>query len=540
MQRGAAAASAAGAPASPAPKPPLPLRAPPVVYRFSVFGARLVAISRATLLLSLAIAALTLCVCPRLVVRLAQPAAGCFQPSPPAACAGCAWRLRGRRKRLDSWSVGVPSSLHRPASLRPQGYTPAFVDTAAVARSCSPVAVSGGGGGEAAARWTPRRVLVTGSAGFVGAHAALALRTAGSGVVGLDNFNAYYSVGLKRARAAALSAAGVHTVEADLNDGAALSAVITACGATHVLHLAAQAGVRYAAKNPAAYVHSNLAGFVSLLEVLRAASPVPALVFASSSSVYGLNTVVPFSETHAADRPASLYAATKKSNELIAHAYAHVHGLSVTGLRFFTVYGPWGRPDMAAFAFAAAIFANRPVRIFTTPTGGELSRDFTYVDDVVAGALAAVDTAQPSGKPAPAPRLFNLGNTVTVNVSSFVSSLEAAMGAKATRSYSVLPSAGDVVLTHADISAAASALGYAPQVPLDEGLRRFAAWFKDRYGGGAHSEELAGGPGARRRRHQRRTLAAEHARERAVAAAAGEGIEGAGEEDVWGHGDAEG
>lgn len=303
----------------------------------------------------------------------------------------------------------------------------------------------------------PKRVLVTGTAGFVGFHAAAALRLQGHGVVGLDNFNPYYSVRLKRARAALLEQQGVHTVQADLNDGDAIAEVLRMCGASHVLHLAAQAGVRYAVKNPGAYVHSNVAGFVSLLEAVRRVQPrPPALVYASSSSVYGLNTHVPFSEDDTADRPASVYAATKKADELLAHTYAHLHGLSVTGLRFFTVYGPWGRPDMAAFAFARAILDGNPVKVFTRADDGEggsapgagraeMWRDFTYVDDIVAGTLRALDTApQSRAHPAwsggggddaviasadaqgsgPPPRLYNLGNTHPVNVSTFLSLLE--------------------------------------------------------------------------------------------------------------------
>ena len=242
-------------------------------------------------------------------------------------------------------------------------------------------------------------------------------------------------------------------------------------------------------------MHSNVAGFVTLLEVLKELQPLPALVYASSSSVYGLNEKVPFSEADATERPASLYAATKKSNELLAHTYAHIWGLSATGLRFFTVYGPWGRPDMAAYAFARAIMSAKPVRIFTAPGGAELWRDFTYVDDIVAGTLAALHSAPPSRRggvgSGPGPlRLYNLGNTHPVNVSHFVTTLERALGKRALREYVSVPQTGDVMRTHADVSRAAEDLGYAPRVALDEGLRRFADWFLTHYGAGAHARDL--------------------------------------------------
>lgn len=253
-------------------------------------------------------------------------------------------------------------------------------------------------------------------------------------------------------------------------------------------------------------MHSNVAGFVSLLEVLKELQPLPALVYASSSSVYGLNDKAPFSEADATERPASLYAATKKSNELLAHTYAHIWGLSATGLRFFTVYGPWGRPDMAAYAFARAILSGKPVRIFTAPGGAELWRDFTYVDDVVAGTLAALHSAPPSrrggvGSGAGPLRLYNLGNTHPVNVSHFVSTLEAALRVRAVREYVAVPQTGDVLRTHANVSRAARELGYAPRVALDEGLQRFADWFLTHYGAGAHARDLQEpAQGQRRRR----------------------------------------
>ena len=366
----------------------------------------------------------------------------------------------------------------------------------------------------------PKRILVTGTAGFIGFHAAAALRLQGHGVVGLDNFNPYYSVRLKRARAQLLDQQGVHTVQADLNDQEAVAEVLRLCECTHVLHLAAQAGVRYAVKNPGAYVHSNVAGFVALMEAVRKVTPQPpAVVYASSSSVYGLNERVPFSEDDAADRPSSVYAATKKADELLAHTYAHLHGLSLTGLRFFTVYGPWGRPDMAAFAFARAILDGSPVRVFTRTADGddggakkEMWRDFTYVDDIVAGTMRALETAERSrpageawggggggGGGGPPARLYNLGNTHPVNVSTFLSILERHLNRKASRQYVPAPATGDVMRTHADVSRASRDLGYSPRVSLDEGLARFAQWYTSYYGRGQFPEDGDGDAFSRRR-----------------------------------------
>jgi len=337
---------------------------------------------------------------------------------------------------------------------------------------------------------TGRVVLVTGSAGFVGFHAAKALRARGDGVLGIDNFNAYYPRGLKRARAAELERDDVLTVHADLNDQASLKQVMDVCSFTHILTLAAQAGVRYAKKDPHSYVASNVAGFVTLLELVKNYEPMPRVVYASSSSVYGLNTKVPFSEDDTVDQPASLYAATKKSDEMIAHTYNHVYGIAVTGLRFFTVYGPYGRPDMAAFAFANLITKGEPLQIFQGPGGSELERDFTYIDDIVAGCVAALDHIGPSKKPAPL-KVYNLGNKSPVSVSEFVSLLEEHMGKKAIRKYRPLPNSGDVLKTHADISLAQRELGYKPTTPLKEGLRRFVAWYKYYYRDGLDAEMAA-------------------------------------------------
>jgi len=326
--------------------------------------------------------------------------------------------------------------------------------------------------------------------GFIGYHAALALKKRGDGVLGLDNFNPYYPVRLKRERAAELEAQGIFTLQADLNDAEALQEAMTICKFTHILSLAAQAGVRYARKDPMSYVHANVGGFVTLLEVVKDQQPRPRVVYASSSSVYGLNTKVPFSEDDAVDRPASLYAASKKADEMIAHTYNHVHGIALTGLRFFTVYGPHGRPDMAAFAFANKIMKNEDVRIFTGPGDSELERDFTYIDDIVSGCIGAVDAIGPSVKPAPY-KVYNLGNKQPSNITHFVDLLEEFMGKKAKRVYVPLPATGDVLRTHADVSRAHADLGYSPQTSLREGLRRFVVWYKDYYKNGLDPDMAA-------------------------------------------------
>ena len=341
----------------------------------------------------------------------------------------------------------------------------------AVQRSCAP------------SKEGAMTVLVTGSAGFVGFHTSVALKEAGAGVLGLDNVNDYYPVSLKRARLSKLEQMGVMTLEADLNDAHAVRKALDACKFTHVLHLAAQAGVRYAVKNPGSYVHSNVAGMVNLMEEIVHTSPTPKVVFASSSSVYGLNTKVPFREDDATDSPASLYAATKKSDELIAHTYNHIHGVAITALRFFTVYGAYGRPDMAYFSFANNIVRGKPITIFQGEGGAELARDFTHVSDVVKGVVAALETSEASGKRAdgskPPFRVYNLGNTHPATVTDFVGILEKHLGVKAQRNYVPMPKTGDVPFTHADVSKAQRELGYEPKTSLDEGLRMFTDWYKE-------------------------------------------------------------
>ncbi|KAK3015846.1 hypothetical protein RJ639_046422 [Escallonia herrerae] len=340
---------------------------------------------------------------------------------------------------------------------------------------------------------TPRRpngfsVLVTGAAGFVGTHCSLALKKRGDGVLGLDNFNSYYDPSLKRARQNLLQKHEIFIIDADINDSDLLSKLFDIVPFTHVLHLAAQAGVRYAMQNPQSYVKSNIAGFVNLLEIAKAADPQPAIVWASSSSVYGLNTQNPFSESHRTDQPASLYAATKKAGEEIAHTYNHIYGLSITGLRFFTVYGPWGRPDMAYFFFTKDILQGKSVNIYRTQDDKEVARDFTYIDDIVKGCLGALDTAEKSTgsggkKKAPAQlRVYNLGNTSPVSVGKLVAILESLVNVKAKKHVIRMPRNGDVPFTHANVSLAYKDFGYKPTTDLATGLRKFVKWYVGYYG----------------------------------------------------------
>nr|CAD1818914.1 unnamed protein product [Ananas comosus var. bracteatus] len=306
---------------------------------------------------------------------------------------------------------------------------------------------------------------------------------------------------LKRARAALLlSRSGVFVVDGDLNDAPLLRKLLDVAPFSHVLHLAAQAGVRRALSDPGSYVASNVAGLVSLLETLKDADPPPALVWASSSSVYGLNSRTPFSESDRTDRPASLYAATKKAGEEIAHAYNHIYGLSVTALRFFTVYGPWGRPDMAYFSFTRDILRGRPITLFQGPDRAPVARDFTYVDDVVGGCLAALDTAAPSSKkkrgPGPPVRVYNLGNTRPVPVADLVTALEKLLKVKALRKVVKMPRNGDVPFTHANITLAQRDLGYRPTTDLHAGLKRFVRWYLDYYASPSKKGGNKGGSGS--------------------------------------------
>ncbi|MGD9827757.1 MAG: NAD-dependent epimerase [Hyphomicrobiaceae bacterium] len=334
------------------------------------------------------------------------------------------------------------------------------------------------------------RILVTGAAGFIGFHTAQALLKRGDEVVGIDNLNPYYDVSLKEARLALLEGSSAfRMIRGDLADRAVMDALFSSSETRpdRVVHLAAQAGVRHAEKDPYSYGNSNLVGFLNLLEACRHAK-VEHLVFASSSSVYGANTNVPFSVTQNVDHPISLYAATKKANELMAHSYAHLYRLPVTGLRFFTVYGPWGRPDMAMFKFAKAILAGQPIELYNH---GNHSRDFTYVDDVVEGvcrtldAVAAPDPdwsgATPSSATSSAPyRLYNIGNNQPVHLLDLLGLIETELGRKAERT--LLPlQPGDVVETYADVDRLVRDVGFRPSTPIAEGVRRFIAWYRSYY-----------------------------------------------------------
>jgi len=335
---------------------------------------------------------------------------------------------------------------------------------------------------------TGRVVLVTGSAGFIGYHCALALKKQGDGVIGVDNYCAYYPVGLKKDRADSLAENGIYTFKADINERNFLDHILKEYKVTHILALAAQAGVRYAARDPASYVASNVSGFVQLLEAARACNPMPRIVYASSSSVYGLNEKTPFSEEDKVDSPASLYAATKKANEMIMHTYRHIYGLSAIGLRFFTVYGPWGRPDMAAFSFTTKIMKGEALKIFQGPGGSELERDFTYIDDIVSGCMAAVNNVTASTKESAMCEIYNLGNKDPVTVTYLVECLESSLGKRAIRNYVPMPPTGDVHKTFADITKAQKDLKYSPTTPLKDGIDKFIAWYKDYFKDGMDKE----------------------------------------------------
>ena len=322
-------------------------------------------------------------------------------------------------------------------------------------------------------------ILVTGAAGFIGFHVARRLLATGAEVLGFDNLNTYYTPRLKHGRLAELAGhPGWRFVRGDLADGDALATLVAEARPSCVVHLAAQAGVRWSIENPSAYVSSNLVGFANVLEACRHAAT-PHLVYASSSSVYGANTKTPFAETDPVDRPVSLYAATKKANELMAHSYAHLFGLPCTGLRFFTVYGPWGRPDMAYWKFTESILAGTPIEVFG---GGLLRRDFTFVDDVVEAIVRMVDAPPAAGVAddgsAAAPcRVYNVGNHTPVTVSRLLEILERLCGRPAVRMMKPRPP-GDVEATFADVSALARDFGFEPSTPLEIGLERFVAWYR--------------------------------------------------------------
>ncbi|MCX6360327.1 MAG: NAD-dependent epimerase [Armatimonadetes bacterium] len=333
------------------------------------------------------------------------------------------------------------------------------------------------------------RVLVTGAAGFIGYHVSHKLLDRGDLVIGFDNLNSYYDPKLKADRLANLTArTGFTFVQGDLADQRAVDTLFRDHAPDGVINLAAQAGVRYSLENPHAYVQSNLVGFMSILEACRHRG-VKHLVYASSSSVYGANRTMPFAVSHNVDHPLSLYAASKKANELMAHTYSHLYGIPTTGLRFFTVYGPWGRPDMATFLFTRAIIAGEPIDLFNQ---GRMLRDFTYVDDIVEGVVRVLDRpAQPSAswsgeRPEPgasaAPyRVYNIGNNRPVELTHFVQVLEEALGVPAVRRY--LPmQPGDVPATWADVDALIADVGFSPSTPVEVGIRRFVEWYRGYYG----------------------------------------------------------
>jgi UDP-glucuronate 4-epimerase len=331
-------------------------------------------------------------------------------------------------------------------------------------------------------------LLVTGAAGFIGYHVSQALLARGDQVTGFDNLNEYYEVSLKEARLARLrEQPGFSFVRGNLEDAAAVKALFAGRAFDRVIHLAAQAGVRYSLTHPEAYMQSNLVGFLHVLEACRHART-PHLAYASSSSVYGLNARQPFSVHDNVDHPISLYAASKKANELMAHTYSHLYHLPTTGLRFFTVYGPWGRPDMALFKFTRAILAGEPIDVYNH---GKMRRDFTYIDDIVQGVIRtadriaapdpAWDAARPDPGTSPAPyRVYNIGNHTPVELDQFIATIEDALGKKAIR-HNLPMQPGDVPATWADVADLQRDVAFAPATPLATGIARFVAWYREYY-----------------------------------------------------------
>lgn len=331
-------------------------------------------------------------------------------------------------------------------------------------------------------------VLVSGAAGFIGFHVALRLLARGDSVIGVDNLSDYYDVSLKEARLSQLKAYDSFQFHRlDLVDRPSTQSLFDKYPPERVIHLAAQAGVRYSIENPHAYIDSNLVGFGNVLEGCRH-SAVEHLVFASTSAVYGANEKLPFSVEDNVDHPVSLYAATKKANELMAHAYSHLYRTPTTGLRFFTVYGPWGRPDMALFSFTRAILEGKPIDVYNN---GNMRRDFTFIDDIVEGVVRTLDnpaepdsnwsglSPQPASSSAPY-RLYNIGNHEPVELLRFIEIIETCLGTKAKKNLLPLQS-GDVPATYADVEALAEAVGFRPNTPIEEGVARFVDWFRDYY-----------------------------------------------------------
>ena len=320
-------------------------------------------------------------------------------------------------------------------------------------------------------------VLVTGAAGFIGYHTALRLLSRGERVVGVDNLNPYYSPTLKDERLRGLLDHQNFTFhQIDIADRIAMNEAVADLKLTSIIHLAAQAGVRYSLKNPFAYVEANLVGHMVILEMARHQDSLEHLIYASSSSVYGGNSKIPFSEDDPVDHPVSLYAATKKSDELISQSYSHLYGIPQTGLRFFTVYGPWGRPAMALWLFTEAILAGRPIRVFNH---GDMRRDFTYVDDIVTGVLAARDQPPKIGTASGSPhRIYNIGNNHPERLLRFIEVIENSLGKKAERILEPMQP-GDVKETYADLTAIRRDLGFQPTTTIDDGIPRFTSWYRD-------------------------------------------------------------
>ncbi len=335
---------------------------------------------------------------------------------------------------------------------------------------------------------TQSKILISGAAGFIGFHLAKFMLERGHFVVGLDNLNSYYDPNLKEGRLDMLRTYNNFVFyRADLKEKPAVDEIFAACRPGYVVNLAAQAGVRYSLENPYAYVDSNLVGFVNVLEACRS-YPVRHLLFASSSSVYGGNKTVPFSTEHNTDHPVSLYAATKKANELMAHTYAHLYGIPSTGVRLFTVYGPWGRPDMAYFSFTRDILAGMPIKVFNH---GRMSRDFTYIDDVVKALyrlIGLVPKANPDWNEKAGPisesfapyKIYNLGNNSPVKLSRFIAVLENCLGKEAQKIYLDMQP-GDVIMTYADVTDLEKAIGFKPETPIEEGLAKFVEWYRKYY-----------------------------------------------------------
>jgi UDP-glucuronate 4-epimerase len=316
---------------------------------------------------------------------------------------------------------------------------------------------------------TPKSVFITGIAGFIGFHLARALHARGDKVIGCDNFNDYYDPNLKRNRAAILKKEGIDVLTIDIRDTTSIEKLFNNTKFSHIVHLAAQAGVRYCLTHPNAYVESNLEGFVKMLEIARKFGALP-FIYASSSSVYGMNKKIPFSEDDATENPSNFYGATKKSNELIARSYHNLYNIPVTGLRFFTVYGPWGRPDMAYFSFTNALMKEEKISLFDH---GKMRRDFTYIDDIIRGTLSAIDLSAKD-------EIFNLGHNSPHEVRDLVRELELATGKKALFNHFPMQP-GEVPVTFADITKSQKILRFNPQISLKEGIHHFVSWYKNYY-----------------------------------------------------------